>query len=119
MKSTILPGHTTTIRIVIAAGVDNGSGLDLDALGLKMLVHRVQHLTAEAVLIEQMAEAQDGRLIRRRSHAEIHADNRCNTGDSYNASSTPESDKSNHCCTKYVLSVIDNPTGCRPLPAFA
>jgi len=26
------------------------------------------------VLLEQMAEAQDGRLIRRRSHAEIHAD---------------------------------------------
>jgi hypothetical protein len=38
-----------------------------------MLVHRVQHLTAEAVLLEQMAEAQDGRLIRRGSHAKVHA----------------------------------------------
>ena len=39
--------------------------------------------------------------------------------DSYSNSSTPGSDKLNHCCTKYVRSMIESPTGCRPLPAFA
>ena len=46
---------------------------DLDAPGLQMHVHRVQHQPSQIVLLQQVTEAQDRRLIRRRRHAEIDA----------------------------------------------
>ena len=53
--ASFVPGRR---RSVDDAGVNDGAGLYLDAFGLQMLVHRVQHLPAEAVLLQQMAEAQ-------------------------------------------------------------
>jgi hypothetical protein len=45
---------------------------DADAPGLPMYVHRLQHQTAQIVLLQQMAEAADGRLVRCRRNSEIH-----------------------------------------------
>ena len=46
---------------------------DADALALQIQVHRVQHLAAQLVLFQQMAEVQDRRLVRRRGAAQIDA----------------------------------------------
>ena len=53
--------------------IDDRAGLDADALGLQMYVHRLQHQAAQFVLLQQMPEAQHRRLIRCRSHAQVHA----------------------------------------------
>jgi hypothetical protein len=42
-------------------------------LGLQMHVHSLQHQTPQIVLLQQMAEAADGGLVRRRCRPEIHA----------------------------------------------
>jgi len=57
--------------------VDNGRIHDrarrnADALGLQMHVYSLQHQTAQIVLLQQMAEAADGCLVRRRSHAQVY-----------------------------------------------
>ena len=44
-----------------------------DPPGLQMHVHRVQHQPAQIVLLQQVTEAQHGRLVRRRGHAKIDA----------------------------------------------
>src|SRR5271157_3890734 len=40
------------------------------------------------------------------------------TTESYSASSSPGSDRLNHCCRKYTRNIRSNPTGGRPLPAL-
>ena len=47
---------------------------DLDALGLPVAVGLLEEFPAEMVLLEEMAELQDGGLIRHRLLAEIYAD---------------------------------------------
>ena len=42
-------------------------------LGLQKHVHRIQHQPTEIVLLQQVTEAQDRRLIRSRRHAKIDA----------------------------------------------
>src|SRR5713226_9427074 len=66
--------------LVLGGGrrMDNGRIHDrtrrnADALGLQMHVHSLQHQTAQFVLLQQMAEAADGCLVRRRRNPEIHA----------------------------------------------
>src|ERR1017187_6580728 len=78
-----LPG-LVHLRVALAARVlgrrrrmDNGrihdrAGRDLDALGRQMMVHRLQHLLAQGVFLQQMAEAADGGLVRRRTRSEEH-----------------------------------------------
>src|ERR1700730_10135835 len=65
--------------LVLGGGrrMDNGRIHDrarrnADALGLQMHVYSLQHQTAQSVLLQQMAEAADGRLVRRRSDAEVY-----------------------------------------------
>jgi hypothetical protein len=53
--------------------IDDRAGLDADALSRQMQVHRVEHGTAEVMLFEQVTEAQHGRFIRCRSHAQVNA----------------------------------------------
>src|SRR5271168_1495685 len=53
--------------------IHDRAGLDLDALGFQMHVHRLQHQTAKLVLLQQMPEAQHRRLVRCRSHAKVHS----------------------------------------------
>lgn len=73
------------LRVALAARVlgrrrrmDDGcihdrAGRDLDAFGLQMHVHRIQHQPVQIVLLQQMTEPQDRCLIRRRRHAKIDA----------------------------------------------
>ena len=53
--------------------VNDGAGADTDALAFQVMVHRVQHLTAQIVLLKQVAEAKDGRLVRRRGYSKVNS----------------------------------------------
>src|SRR4030088_3518130 len=69
--------------------IDDRAGRDMDALAVQMMVHRIQHLPAQLVLLQQMTEAADGRLARCRRNPRSTPTKRRSTADSYNASSTP------------------------------
>src|SRR5258708_20960351 len=49
------------------------SGSDADALAGQMVVHRIQHGSAQIVRLQQMAEPADAGLVRRRRTAKINA----------------------------------------------
>jgi len=51
--------------------VHDGAGGDANAFGLQIAVHRHQHLAAQIVRFQQMAEAKDRRLVRRGGHTQI------------------------------------------------
>ena len=53
--------------------IDDRAGFDADALSRQMQVHCVENGTPEVMLFEQVPEAQQGRFIRRRSHAQVDA----------------------------------------------
>src|SRR6266436_7491942 len=49
------------------------SGSDADALAGQMVVHRIQHSSAQIVRLQQMAEPADAGLVRRRCTTKINA----------------------------------------------
>jgi len=53
--------------------VNDGAGADTDALAFQVMVHRVQHLTAQIVLLKQVAEAKNGRFVRRRGYPKVNS----------------------------------------------
>ena len=53
--------------------IQDGAVGDLDAVALKMLVHRSQQRLAGPVLLEQVAELADRRLVRRTSVDSWHS----------------------------------------------
>lgn len=72
----------------------------------------------QLVPLQQMAELQDGALVRRRRTPQIDSHEPRKTGDSYSASSAPGSLRLNHCCRKYVRNMMPSPTGGRPFSPF-
>src|ERR1700747_1859139 len=85
--------------LVLGGGrrMDNGRIHDrtrrnADAPGLQMHVHSLQHQTAQIVLLQQMAGSSGAGATPRSTPT-----NRRSAADSYNASSTPGSDRLNHC----------------------
>ena len=55
-------------------GIDDRAVCDLDALRFEMAMDLPEELFAQMVSLEEMAELQDGGLIRHRFPAEIYAD---------------------------------------------
>lgn len=56
--------------------VDNGrihnrARRDANAFRFQIPVHGIEHLAAQFVLFQKMTKAKDGRLVRRRGHAQI------------------------------------------------
>jgi len=52
--------------------IDNRAGGDADTLARQIQVHRIQHLAAEFVCFQQMAEVQNRGLVRHRRKPSFH-----------------------------------------------
>ena len=53
-------------------GIDDGAGGDAQALAGQVMVHRVQNLAAQFMLLQQTTEAKNRGLVRRRGTAQIN-----------------------------------------------
>jgi hypothetical protein len=111
--------HSWSRRRVDDGRIHNRASLDLDTLGLQVRVHRVSISPPRSC---SSSICRNRRIVvssRAGATPRSTPTNRRIATDSNSASSGPGSDRLNHCCTKYVRNMIDNPTGWRLLPAFA
>jgi hypothetical protein len=99
-------------------GIDDGAGGDTQAFACQVVVHRVRNLAAQFILLQQPTEAKNRGLVGGCGTAKINAGKAPQHGRLVEGILGARIGEIKPLCRKQTRSVIDNPTGWRPLPAL-
>src|SRR5450755_2122415 len=119
-----ISGSRSCRVLVRTRSVDNrrihdGPGTEAQSLGLQVFAYPLKQPLPQLVLLQQMTELAHRGLVRTGTGPRSMRTNCRIPAESYCASSTPRSDRLNHCCKKQIRSIHSAPTGGRPFPASA